>query len=70
MHTITGKEFKNLIRGAGLKTETVQVKAGVAPGTLTRFFRTDGINKTNYDKLVKAFDDLTSGPEHWQTKED
>lgn len=59
MHTITGQEFKNLIRGEGLTVKKICNKSGVSGSTATRLFKNEEISKGNYDKLVKAFDKLT-----------
>lgn len=60
MHTITGKELRNKIRGAGLTVGMVCSKAGISQQTATKLFKGEGtVTKESYDKLVAAFDELT-----------
>ena len=61
MHTITGKQFKDKVRGAGLKLEDVAKKAGVSVSTASSWYNghqdihLDG----TYNKLVEAFEELS-----------
>ncbi len=60
MHTITGKQFKDKVRGAGLKLEDVAKKAGVSVSTASGWYNGhQDINKAGtYDRLVEAFEEL------------
>jgi len=57
--TITGKEFKLMVLGSGLNMRQVYKKAGVSVSSATDFVNKErDITKSNYDKLVDAFNEL------------
>lgn len=60
MYTITGKEFKNMCRGAGLRLEDVAAKADVANTSASEWYNKEDrdINLSTYNKLVEAYDKL------------
>lgn len=59
MHTKTGKEFKDMIRGAGLRLEDVAIEAGISTATASAWYNGhNDIYFGNYNKLVAAYERL------------
>lgn len=59
MHTITGKQFKDMVRGAGLKLEDVAKKAEVSGSTASAWYNGhQDIQIGTYDKLIGAYESL------------
>ena len=58
--TITGKEFKDKIRGAGILLEDFAKKADVSPATASAWYNGGDIYLSTYDKLVSAYNELTA----------
>ena len=62
MHTITGKQFKDMVRGAGLKLEDVAKKAGVSASTASAWYNghQDIYLDVTYNNLISAIEELNN----------
>ena len=61
---LSGKEIKNLIRGAGLNIDDVADKAGISRATVSRFLNEHrSMRIDNLVKLKKAFCELRNKEE-------
>ena len=58
--TYTGKQFKDMIRGAGLRLEDVAKEAGVYSCTASRWYngKNDIMLEGTYNKLIAAYEKL------------
>ncbi len=58
MHTLTGKEFKAMVRGADLLLSDVAKEAGVSEAAASRWYNGTDILASTYNKLITAFEKL------------
>lgn len=58
MHTLTGKEFRAMVRGADFLLSDVAEAAGVAQAVASRWYNGADILASTYDKLVTGFEKL------------
>jgi len=60
MHTLTGKEFKDMVRGAGLQLNDVADEAGVSRNAASMWYNghRDVLLDGTYNKLITAFEKL------------
>lgn len=56
--TYTGKQFKDMIRGAGLRLEDVAKEAGVSASSASKWYNGDDIYFSTYNKLIAAYEKL------------
>lgn len=65
MHAVTGKQFKNLVRGTGLTMQQVQKEAGLSSGSVSLWVngKNDILLEGTYNKLVAAFEKLKAQEE-------
>lgn len=60
MHTLSGKQFKDMVRGAGLQLKDVADEAGLSTTTASEWYNghRDILLAGTYDKLITAFEKL------------
>ena len=58
MHTLTGKQFRNMVRGNGLTVAAVVKEAGVSDSNINRWVNGKHRITSTYDKLIAAYEKL------------
>ena len=58
MHTLTGKQFRNMVRGNGLTVAAVVKEAGVSASNINRWINDRHKITPTYDKLIAAYEKL------------
>jgi len=60
MEIVTGKQFKNLVRGAGLNMKAIAEISGVNQATLSRWGndKQDIMHNGAYNKVIAAYNQL------------